>query len=127
MADESLGLASLGLVDPTPSPCLATAAALNSSAGRNHIAEGLRYLEVEIGSGRITERVTAYYAYFVAQALAHHSRGRALAYVRGFYGPIAQTYGTIYEKTSGSASLAHGWSVAVASLCITDAGNRSVL
>jgi hypothetical protein len=97
---------------------------LNSSAGRNHLTEGLRYLEEEIGSGRITERVTAYYAYFVAQALAHHSRERELAFIQGFYGPIAQTYGTIYEKTSGSASLAHGWSVAVASMCITDTGDK---
>ena len=105
----------------------ATAAALNSSAGRNHIAEGLRYLEEEIGSERITERVTAYYAYFVAQALAHHSRGRALAFIQGFYGPIAQTYGTIYEKASGGASLAHGWSVAVASFCITSTDDKKAV
>jgi hypothetical protein len=96
----------------------ATAAALNSSAGRNHRAEALRYLEEEISSGTITARVTAYYAYFVAHALAHHSRERALTFIQKFYSPIAQTYGTIYEKTSGDASLAHGWSVAVASLCI---------
>jgi hypothetical protein len=102
----------------------ATAAALNSSAGRNHVTEGLRYLEEEISSGRITERVTAYFAYFVAQALAHHSRERALAFIQEFYGPIAQTYGTIYEKTSGDASLAHGWSVAIASLCLSDTGDQ---
>jgi hypothetical protein len=98
----------------------ATAAALNSSAGRHRLAEGLRYLGEEISSGRITERVTAYYAYFVARALARQSRERALAFIRGFYGPIAGTYGTIYEKTSGDASLAHGWSVAVASMCLTE-------
>jgi hypothetical protein len=100
----------------------ATAAALNSSAGRHRLAEGLRYLEGEVRSGRIAERVTAYYAYFVARALAQDSRERALAFIQGFYGPIAETYGTIYEKTSGNASLAHGWSVAVAALCITDPG-----
>jgi hypothetical protein len=105
----------------------ATAAALNSSVGRGHVAEGLRYLEEEIGSGRITARVTAYYAYFVAQAFARHSRERALAFIQDFYGPIAQTYGTIYEKTSGDASLAHGWSVAVASLCLTDSGDQTAI
>ena len=63
--------------------------------GRNHLAEGLRYLEEEISSGKITARVTAYYAYFVAQALAYHSRERALTFIQVFYGPIAQTYGTM--------------------------------
>jgi len=105
----------------------ATAAALTSSEGGDHRAEALAYLEEEIFSGRITERVTAYFAYFVAQALAYHSRERALAFIQGFYGPIAQTYGTIYEKTSGDASLAHGWSVAVASLCITDTGDKTAV
>jgi hypothetical protein len=105
----------------------ATAAALNSSAGRNHVPEGLRYLEEETCSGRIKERVTAYYAYFVARAFAQHSRERALTFIRSFYGPIAETYGTIYEKTSGNASLAHGWSVAVASLGVMESADKMVV
>jgi hypothetical protein len=96
----------------------ATAAALNSSAGRNHVAEGLRYLEEEMSSGRLAERVTPYFAYFVARALSQTSRERALSFIRGFYGPIAQTFGTIYEKTTSSASLAHGWSVGIAPMLI---------
>jgi hypothetical protein len=97
----------------------ATAAALNSSAGQHRLTEGLRYLDEEIRSGRLAERVTPYFATFVARALHQASRERALAFIRGFYGPIARTYGTIYEKTSGDASLAHGWSVGIAPLLVS--------
>jgi hypothetical protein len=105
----------------------ATAAALDSSAGRNHLSEGLRYLEEEVCSGRIKERVTPYFAYFVAQALGRQSRERALAFIQGFYGPIARAHGTIYEKTSDAASLAHGWSVAVASMCVAYQGGETAV
>src|SRR5262249_14599691 len=96
----------------------ATAAAVCCRAGERHREEGLRYLEAEIASGALPRKVTAYYAYFVARAMAHRSRERALAFVREFYGPIARAYGTLYEKTSADASLAHGWSVAVADLIV---------
>jgi hypothetical protein len=96
----------------------ATAAALNSSAGRNHVQEGLRYLEEEVATGRLAERVTPYFAYFVARAFDRVSHERAVAFIRGFYGPIAKEYGSIYEKTSGAASLAHGWSVGIAPLLL---------
>jgi hypothetical protein len=39
-----------------------------------------------------------------------------LRFVREFYGPIVARHGTIYEKTTDTASLAHGWSVGVAAL-----------
>jgi hypothetical protein len=96
----------------------ATAAALTSSAGRNHLPEALRYLEEEVAAGRLAGRVTPYFAYFVARAFRLVSSERAVAFIRGFYGPIAQAYGTIYEKTSGDASLAHGWSVGIVPLLI---------
>jgi hypothetical protein len=61
----------------------------------------------------LRRRVTAYFAYFVAKSLGADA-GRQFA--RRFYGPIASRYGTIYEKCDADASLAHGWSVAVATL-----------
>jgi hypothetical protein len=96
----------------------ATAAALTCSAGRNRLPEALRYLEEEIAAGRLVERVTPYFATFVARALRLVSPERAVTFIRDFFGPIARDYGTIYEKTSGSASLAHGWSVGIAPLLI---------
>jgi hypothetical protein len=96
----------------------ATAAALTSSAGRNHIQTALRYLEEEVAAGRLVGRVTPYFAYFVARAFGLVSHERAVAFIRGFYGPIARKYGTIYEKTSDHASLAHGWSVGIVPLLI---------
>jgi hypothetical protein len=96
----------------------ATAAALNSSAGLNHVQPALCYLELEIAAGRLGERVTPYFAYFVARAFGHVSRERQVAFIRGFYGPIAREYGAIYEKTSANASLAHGWSVGIVPLLI---------
>jgi hypothetical protein len=96
----------------------ATAAALNSSAGRNRVPEALHYLDVEVAAGRLVERVTPYFACFVARAFRLVSHERAVAFIRGFYGPIAREYGTIYEKTSGYASLAHGWSVGIVPMLI---------
>lgn len=96
----------------------ATAAALTSSAGRRHVPEALRYLEEEAAAGRLAGRVTPYFACFVARAFRLASPGRALAFIRDFYGPIAREYGTLYEKTGGHASLAHGWSVGIAPLLV---------
>jgi hypothetical protein len=96
----------------------ATAAALNASLTMHHQPDCFVYLEQAIATGVIHQRVTPYFAYFVALALQQISPQRALAFVEGFYGPIAQTYGTLYEKTNDEASLAHGWSVAIAALLV---------
>ncbi len=61
-------------------------------------------------------RVTLYFGYFVARAIGRSSRVEMLDFVKRFYGPIAARHGTIVEKTGDHASLAHGWSVGVASL-----------
>ena len=105
--------------EPPDSPH-ATAAALGAGLGGGRLEAGLAYLEREVASGALAAKVTAYYGYFVARALEHRSRERALAFVRDFYGPIAREYGTLYEKTSADASLAHGWSVAVAALLVRE-------
>jgi hypothetical protein len=96
----------------------ATAAALNNSAGQHHVQEGLVYLQTEMASGRLTTRVTPYFAFFVAQALSHHAPQSVIPFIEEFYGTIAQKYGSLYEKTSDEASLAHGWSVAIAALLV---------
>lgn len=98
----------------------ATAAALNSSVSRNHQQESLDYLEREIAAHRLASRVTPYFTYFVALALRNISKARTLAFIETFYGPIVKTYGSIYEKTSGDASLAHGWSIGIASLLVEE-------
>jgi hypothetical protein len=96
----------------------ATAVALNSFVSSHHRQESLDYLEREIAADRLASRVTPYFAYFVALALRQISKDRALNFVEQFYEPIAKQYGSIYEKTSGDASLAHGWSVGIASLLV---------
>ena len=96
----------------------ATAAALNCSVGQHRIQESLYYLEAEIKAHRLTTRVTPYFAYFIANALRYCSQKQSLDFIEEFYGPIAQTYGSIYEKTSDEASLSHGWSMAISSLLI---------
>jgi hypothetical protein len=89
----------------------ATAAALTSSAGLGRTSEALQYLEEELAAGRLARRVTPYFACFVARAFRLASKERAVRFIREFYGPIAREHGTIYEKTSATSSLAHGWSV----------------
>jgi len=62
---------------------------------------------------RINQIVTAYFAYFVAKALQKISQTVAINFIRVYYDPIVERYGTIYEKCNGNASLAHGWSVGI--------------
>jgi len=100
----------------------ATAAALSCSASARRIGESLRYLEAEVASGRLAGRVTPYFACFVAKAFHRASPARATAFVRDFYGPIAERHGTIYEKTSAVSSMAHGWSVGIVPLLTGRAG-----
>src|SRR5262249_25282693 len=101
----------------------ATAAALNSSAGLGRTAEALQYLEEELAAGRLARRVTPYFACFVARAFRLASKERAVRFIREFYGPIAREHGTIYEKTSATSSLAHGWSVGFVPMLVQ--GRRS--
>ena len=56
----------------------------------------------------------------VARAFGQESPGRALRFIREFYGPIAREHGTIYEKTSATSSLAHGWSVGFVEALVRD-------
>jgi hypothetical protein len=98
----------------------ATAVALNSSVSHHHIQESLDYLEEEIAESRLAARVTPYFAYFVACALRHTSEKRTLKFIEDFYGPIALKHGSIFEKTSDEASLAHGWSVGIVSFLLSE-------
>lgn len=41
-----------------------------------------------------------------------------IAFVKDYYGPIAAKHGTLCEKRDDTSSLAHGWSVGVASLVV---------
>jgi hypothetical protein len=91
-----------------PSPH-ATAAALSSLPG----TRGLAYLRDE---GPVRQRVSPYFAYFVAAALGRFSPEEMIAFIKSYYGPMASRHGSLYEKVGDGASLAHGWSVGIASL-----------
>jgi hypothetical protein len=52
--------------------------------------------------------------------LRNISNARTLTFIETFYEPIVRTYGSIYEKTSGDASLAHGWSIGIAALLVEE-------
>jgi hypothetical protein len=89
----------------------ATAALLGSvPVDRATLLPGLDRL---VGTPDLAKRVTLYYGYFVAGALARDAPERAVRFVKSFYGPVAERYGTLYEKTSAEASMAHGWSVGI--------------
>jgi hypothetical protein len=103
----------------------ATAVALNSSVSYHHRQESLDYLQREIAADRLASRLTPYFAYFIALALRHISKAQTLNFIENFYGPIAKNYGSIYEKTSGDASLAHGWSVGIASLLAEESNSNN--
>lgn len=94
----------------------ATAVVVTSPLGQRHRQDGLEYLEDQLASDALFEKVTAYFAYFVGKALLLRDRSLGLTFLRRFYLPIARTYGSLFEKNSDNGSLAHGWSVAVASL-----------
>jgi hypothetical protein len=93
-----------------PSPH-ATAAARASLPGR----KGLAYLRQE---RPVQERVSPYFAYFVAAALGKSSIEEMIDFIKRYYGPMASRHGTLYEKIGDSASLAHGWSVGIAWLLV---------
>lgn len=98
----------------------ATAAVLCSAAERSdRKAAALQFLRTSILAGTVEQRVTAYFVYFVAGALYRTDPSEARTFIRNYYGRIALQHGTIYEKTSDSASMAHGWSVAFAELMAT--------
>jgi hypothetical protein len=95
--------------DPSPH---ATAAALSSLP----VTKGWLYLRDE---RRVRQRVSPYFAYFVAAAIGKSSVEEMVGFIKRYYGPIADRHGTIHEKIADTASLAHGWSVGVAALLVT--------
>ena len=66
----------------------------------------------------IKNTVTPYFAFFVAKALKYHYPERFDCFVDQYYVPIADRHGTVYEKTDELSSMAHGWSVGIATLLI---------
>jgi hypothetical protein len=97
----------------------ATAAALNAGLVSTEREPGaVEWLVEEWREGRLVPRVTPYFSYFVACALARQSLDLARAFVLDVYGPEAERYGTISEKGSPDDSRAHGWSVAAVSLLL---------
>jgi hypothetical protein len=97
----------------------ATAVLLAAPLDDRNQSAALDALRSMVADGRAAERVTAYFAYFVARALS--SAGDvdgALCFARAMYGPSAERLGTIWEKRDDTESRAHGWSAAIASLLV---------
>ena len=66
----------------------------------------------------IKSRVTPYFAYFIAKALKLHYPDKMIPFIKQYYDPIVNKYDTIYEKIKPTSSMAHGWSIGVASLIV---------
>lgn len=81
--------------------------------------QSLMYIYSLLDSKELYESVSAYYAYFVAKALDKcKNRLSTLEFIHKFYDPIVNRFGTIYEKTNGNASLAHGWSIGISQFLV---------
>jgi len=99
---------------PSPHATAATIVSLGTEQGLSYLA-----------NGDWSDRVTPYFGYFVAAALARLGRPVMLDFIRRHYGPSVERYGTIVERTDDTYSLAHGWSVGVAELICTAAADGS--
>lgn len=96
----------------------ATAAAVLAFPDSPHVTWALDWLIAENGAGRIAARCTPYFATFVAKALGTRSPELMRSFIRGFYNERAARWGTIPEKVTDGASLAHGWSIGIARLLL---------
>ena len=99
----------------------ATAALLCTSlpAQTQREPQALTFLNRAIEHDQVAQRMTPYFATFVAQALFRSSPSQAVRFIERHYGPLAAKYGTLQEKVSDGASLAHGWSIGFAPLLFT--------
>ena len=80
----------------------ATAAAMNSSAGRNRIRECLQYLEAEIAAGCLGERVTPYFAYFVVRAFGHLSHAGVCDLGRPHRGQLQLRQRSVHSESAAA-------------------------
>ena len=96
----------------------ATAVTLDSNIGSEHTKESVEFLLATVASGEIFEKVSAYFAYFVAKAFATISGDTAYSFIKKYYMPIAQKHGSIIEKTEDNESRAHAWSTAICSMLV---------
>lgn len=89
-----------------------------SSFANTHV--GVEYLTDIINNDfdMIKSKVTPYFAYFIAKALQLHNLDMMIPFIKRYYGPIVDEYGTIYEKIYPTSSMAHGWSIGIASLLV---------
>ena len=95
----------------------ATSCALSvKSLLTSQIAISKKFIHSKINDKSIFECVTQYFPYFVARGFAETNAKDGLLFIEKYYGPMARKYGTIQEKVSDEASLAHGLSIAIASL-----------
>lgn len=99
-------------------PSLHATSMILSLASFSHTNIGKEYLIDIINNDfkTIKSTVTPYFAYFIAKALKIHYPDEMMSFIHKYYDPIVNKYGTIYEKTKPISSMAHGWSIGIASL-----------
>ena len=109
----------------------ATAAVLGSQLCLPEYREkAFQYLIEQIENEFVEKNVTAYYGFFLAKSLLigtgnNNNKEQCLKYIKHYYEPIAKKWGTIWEKSNENASLAHGWSVGIASFLVITNSNNS--
>jgi hypothetical protein len=79
----------------------ATAAVMSSLKGFKEI------IHVNVLDLKWKNKITAYFAYFICKSLNDPKE-----FIEEYYMESALKYSTIWEKHDGSASIAHGWSIA---------------
>jgi hypothetical protein len=95
-----------------PSPHATAAAMISLSTPR-----GLDYLR-ELA--HLRQRVTPYFAAYVAEAVGCVSRVGMREFIRWYYGPIVEQTGTIWERGEDVSARAHSASVGVAALLVDE-------
>lgn len=101
----------------------ATASMLCSSIGqRVYRTAAYEYLKKQIESCEIRRRMTPYFAAFVAYALEKESMVEMKEFIKSYYSPLVNNYGTIQERGNDDDSLAHGWSIGIAPLLLERMG-----
>jgi hypothetical protein len=82
---------------------------------RDQIEKGIMYLNIYIDNDLegIKNKVTAYYAYFIAKSLHNYDSDKTIDFINKYYLDMVSKYGTLYEKTNDLSSMAHSWSVGI--------------
>jgi len=107
-------------INPNSHPNLHATSLILSLKSFANINIGKQYLidVIDDEFDLIKSKVTPYFAFYIAKALQIHYPDQMIPFIKKYYDPIVNKYGTIYEKINPTGSMAHGWSIGIASLII---------